>query len=225
MPGRLALAVLAVAVLAGTASAAATKPTDPQKRHNAADQAWAERIRVQRSDLGAGDWRVEPGDSNSSLVPKDCKDPDLSRLVETGSAEQPNFSRNGSVVASGSMILQDTRQAGTAWRLISTQPLIRCITQSFQQGLHSTAATARVRVLWSGSVPGPALAPHFESARVRLVIKGPAATITGRISMYLAGRGRAVAMLLVMSFDRPLHPISDSLERRLAALVANRLKR
>jgi hypothetical protein len=224
MPGRLALALLAVAVLAGTASAAATKPTDPQKRHNAADQAWAERIRVQRSDLGAGDWRVEAADSNDSLAPKDCKDPDLSSLVETGSAEHPDFSRTGSVVASGSMILRDTRQAATAWRLISAQPLINCITQGFQLGVRSTAPTARVRVLSSGTVPGPALAPRFKSARVRLVIEGPAATIRGRISMYLAGRGRALAMLLVMSFDRPLRPIPDSLEHRLAVLVANRLK-
>ncbi|HEY6068316.1 MAG TPA: hypothetical protein VIU81_06430 [Gaiellaceae bacterium] len=225
MPGRLALALLALAILTGPASAAAPKPSDPQKRHNAADQAWAERIRVQRSDLGPGDWRVEAGDGNASLVPKDCEDPDLSSLVETGGAEQPSFSRTGSVVASSSMILQDTRQAGTAWRLISAQPLIRCITQAFQQGVRSTAGTAaRVRVLSSGTVPGPALAPHFKSARVRLVIKGQAATVTGRISMYFAGRGRALAMLLVMSFDRPLRPIPDSLEHRLAVLVANRLK-
>ena len=59
MLGRLCLGLLVVAVLAGTASAAATKQGDPQKRHNAADQAWAQRLHIQRSDLGPGDWRVE----------------------------------------------------------------------------------------------------------------------------------------------------------------------
>src|SRR4051812_30028281 len=84
------LLVLALfAVLAGSATAAATKAGDPQKRHNAADQSWAERMRIQRSDLGAGDWRVEQHSDDDSGLPKQCKDPNLSDLVETGSAEKP----------------------------------------------------------------------------------------------------------------------------------------
>jgi hypothetical protein len=222
MLGRLGLAFLLVAVLTGTASAAATKQGDPQKHHNAADQAWAERMHIQRSDLGAGDWRVEADSGDHSLAPKDCKDPDLSDLVETGSAENPNFSRNGSFVGSGSSVFQTESQAAKAWSRISGQSWTRCLTVAMRQGLAGSGA--RLRIVSSGSIAMPKLAPRFKTTRIRLVVSGPAATIQGRIGVYLAAQGRAVAMVLVMSFGRPLRPISESMERRLATLVASRLK-
>ena len=52
------------------------------------------------------------------------------------------FYRNYKERKPGSIIFQDVRQAGTAWRLISAQPLIRCITLAFEQGLRSTASSA-----------------------------------------------------------------------------------
>lgn len=222
MLGRLCLGLLVVAVLAGTASAAATKQGDPQKRHNAADQAWAQRLHIQRSDLGPGDWRVEADSGDNSLAPKDCKDPDLSDLVETGSAENPNFSRNGSFVGSGSSVFQTESQAVKAWSRISGQSWTRCLTLAMRQGLAGSGAG--LRIVSAGSIAMPKLAPHYKTTRIRLVVSGPAATIDGRIGVYLAARGRAVAMVLVMSFGRPLRPIPESMERRLATLVANRLK-
>jgi len=223
MLGRLGLAFLVVALLAGTASAAAGKQGDPQKRHNPADQAWAERIRIHRADLGAGDWRVEVNGGNNSLAPKDCKDPDLSDLVETGSAENPDFSRNGSFVGSGSIVFENEGQAAKAWSRLVRASWTRCLTLALHQGLD--AAGARLRIVSNGPVSMPAPAPRFKTSRMQLVIAGPAATIKGRITLYLANRGRAAAMLLVMSFDKPLRPIPQALERRLATLVAKRLKR
>ena len=99
MVGRLGLTLVCAGVLAGTAAAGGHQG-DPQKRHNPADQAWAQAIRIQRTDLGAGDWRVEPPTGGSG-VPRGCKDPNLSDLVETGEAEDPDFSRKGSFVGSG----------------------------------------------------------------------------------------------------------------------------
>ena len=223
MLGRLGLLLLAFAVLAGTASAAGSKAGDPQKRHNAADQAWAEAIRVQRSDLGAGDWRVEASSDDDRGAPKQCKDPDFSDLVETGSAEDPDFSRNGSFVGSGSIVFQNERQLATAWKRLVRTPFNECIVWAFRKG--AAGSGTDIRIVSSGPIRIAQLAPRFRTGRVTVVIKGPAATVKGRLSFYFAARGRASVMLMVLSFGKPLTPISESFERRLATLVANRLRR
>jgi len=219
----LAILFLASFLVAGTASAAQRKPTDPQKRINKADQAWAAAIRIHRNDLGPGDWRVEVSQANSAAAPQGCKDPDLSDLVETGEAENPDWSRNGSFVGSGAAIFQTAQQATTAFQRVARQSFNRCMVSAFKQGLGSSGA--RLRILSSGPIALSSPAPHYVSGRVRFSVTGPAATVTGRISYYFFARGRAIGMLLVASIGRPLQPISSSLERRLAVLVASRLKR
>jgi hypothetical protein len=220
---RLLIVLLTSFLVAGTAAAAARKPTDPQKKLNPADQKWAAAIRIHRGDLGAGDWRVEASDNNSVGAPKGCEDPDLSDLVETGEAENPDWSRNGSFVGSGAAIFKTTQQATTAFGRVSRQSFSRCLASAFKQGLGTSGA--RLRILSTGPVALHSPAPHYLSARVRFSVSGPAATITGRMSLYFFGRGRALGMLLVASIGRPLQPIPDALERRLALLVASRLKR
>jgi hypothetical protein len=223
MARRFVLVAALLAVLAGTATAAGMKAGDPQKRHNAADQAWAERIRVQRDDLGAGDWRVEPRDpDNERGMPKSCKDPNLSDLVETGSAEEPSFSRNSSFVSSSAVVYRTAANMRTAYRRLIRVPLNDCVAWSFKKG--AELAGARVRVSAFRSLPTSQLAPSGRAARVDLVVSGAAASIRGHISYYLLSRGRAGVILLVASFGRPATPISASLERQLAQTVAQRLK-
>ncbi len=224
MFGRLGLVLLAVVSLVGTASAAGSKAGDPQKRHNPADQAWAEAIRVQRSDLGPGDWRVEPpNEVDAPGGPKACKDPDLSDLVESGSAEEPDFFRNGSFVASGSIVFQSDRQLTAAWNRIARTPFTDCLIWAFKQG--AAGSGVRIRIASTGPVRIGKLAPRFKTGRVDVVLSAQSATLKGHFSYYLAARGRASVILMIASFDRPLTPVSAKLERRLATLVANRLKR
>jgi hypothetical protein len=220
---RVVIVLLLSLVVTGTAIAAKRKPTDPQKKLNPADQAWAAAIRVHRSDLGPGDWRVEASEDNSVSAPQGCKDPDLSDLIETGEAEKPDWSRNGSFVGSGAAVFQNARQATTAFQRVARQSFNRCMTSAFNQGLGSSGA--RLRILSSGPIALKSPAPHYVSGRVRFSVTGPAATVTGRISFYFFARGRAIGMLLVASIGPPLQPIPASLERRVALLVASRLKR
>ena len=219
---RLALLLVSSCLIAGTASAAAGKPTDPQKRLNPADQAWAAAIRLHRDDLGAGDWRLEASQDNVA-APQGCKEPDLSDLVETGEAENPDFSRNGSFVGSGAAVFLTSKQATAAFQRVARQSFNRCMISAFKQGLSGSGA--RLRILSSGPIAMKSPAPHFVSGRVRFSVAGPAATIDGRISFYFFARGRATAMVLVASIGKPMQPISASLERRLASLVAARLHR
>jgi hypothetical protein len=223
MARRFVIALLTLAALAGTASAAVTKAGDPKKRHNAADQAWAERLRIQRDDLGAGDWRVEPPDpDNDRGAPKVCKDPNMSDLVETGSSEEPNFSRNNSFVSSSSVVFQTAAQLRTAYGRLARAPLNECLTWAFKQG--AAASGARVRVSSFRSIRVSHLAPLGKAARVDLVVSGPAASIRGHISYYLLARGRASVLLMIASFGRPATPISASLERQLTTVVGQRLR-
>lgn len=223
MARRIVLILLALAALAGTASAAATRKGDPQKRHNPADQAWAERIRIQRDDLGAGDWRVEPVDPSNNQGPKQCQDPNLSDMVETGGAEEPNFSRNLSFVTSSSVVLQTTGQMRAAFARLLRVPLNDCIAWGFKKG--AEAAGARVRVSSFKPIRVAQLAPSGKAARVDLVVSGSGGSVRGHIAYYMLARGRASVLLLVASFTRPATPISASLERHLVTTVAQRLKR
>jgi hypothetical protein len=223
MARRPLFALVTFALLAGTATAAATKAGDPQKRHNAADQAWAERMRIQRSDLGAGDWRVEPHSDDDRAAPKQCKDPNLSDLVETGSAEEPDFSRNGSFVSSGSIVFQTEAQMRTAFARITRAPFNDCLIWAFKKG--ASGSGTRVRVTSSGPIRTGRLAPLSKAGRVDLVVTAQGVAVKGHFSYYLLARGRASVILVFASFEKPLTPIPAALERRLAATVATRLKR
>ena len=223
MARRFVLVAALLAVLAGTATAAATKAGDPKQRHNATDQAWAERLRVQHDDLGAGDWRVEAQDPNAERgAPKICRDPNLSDLVETGSAEEPDFSRNLSFVSSSAVVFQTPAQMQTAYRRLARSPLNQCVAWAFTKG--AELAGARVRVSSFRALPTSQLAPRGRAARVDLVVSGGAASVRGHISYYLLSRGRAGVILLIASFGRPATPIPAALESRLATTVAQRLK-
>jgi hypothetical protein len=226
MVRRLAFVLLAAVVLVGTATAARKDPRDPQKRFNAKDQAWAKAIRIQRSDLGAGDWRVEPPqDKNDDRkAPAGCKNPNLSDLVMTGEADNPDFSRNGSFVGSGSEVWSNERHASIAWKRNTSVPIAKCLASALTQG-GLGAGDVKLTVLSRGPIRIAKLAPRQLTYGLRFRIKGPAATFTGRLSFYVFSRGRAVGMVMVMSFGKPLSPVSASLERRLATLVAGRLER
>jgi hypothetical protein len=221
--GRLAFLLAAACVLAGTAAAAGSSPRDPQKRHNPADQAWARAIRVQRDDLGSGDWRLEHSSKDDSKAPQECKNPNLSDLVETGGAEDPDWSRNGSFIGSGASVFVNASQATAAWNRVAQQPLTQCFADALRQGMAGSGL--RLRIESSGPLALPKLAPHFQAGRVQLSLSTSRMTVKGRLSYYLYARDRATAMLMVASFDRPLQPISAGLERRLAELVAKRLSR
>jgi hypothetical protein len=223
MVGRLGLTLLCAGVLAGTALGASAGTRDPRKRHNPADQAWARAIRIQRPDLGAGDWRIEPSSGSDAGAPQACKDPDMSDLVETGKAEDPDFSRNGSFVGSGTAVFLNEAQATMAWNRVARQSMTTCLVAAFKQALAGSGA--RLRILSNGPLELQKLAPHFTAGRVRLSVTGSGRRVDARFSFYLYGRGRATALLMVASVGKPMQPISEALERHLAEVVGRRLNR
>jgi hypothetical protein len=223
MVGRLGVTLLCAGVVAGAALAAGGNPRDPQRQHTPADQAWATAIRIHRADLGAGDWRVEQAGGSNAGAPEGCRDPNFSDLIETGKAENPDFSRGGSFVGSGAAIFLTEAQAATAWNRLAARSLTRCVVEAFQKAVAGSGV--RMRVVANGPVRMPKLAPHFAASRVRFAFSGPGPKVQGRFGFYLYGQGRATALLMVASFGKPMQPIPESFERHLAEVVARRLSR
>jgi hypothetical protein len=223
MVGRLGLTILILAALTGVASAAGADSRDPKKRFNAADQAWAHGIRISRNDLGAGDWRVEPSAAKTVEL-AGCKQPNLSDLVLTGEAKNPDFSRNGSFVSSEAEVWASERDAGKSWSRSVSWPIQRCLIASLRQGMGADPRVT-LTVLSSGRLPVAKLAPRTLAYAVGFRIKGPGGAVSGRIAVYAFGRGRAEGSLVLVSLGKPAQPIPAALEHRLAGLVAQRLQR
>jgi hypothetical protein len=223
MARRVGLVLLVLAALAGAASAAGADARDPKKRYNAADQAWARAIKVGRGDLGPGDWRIEPSTKEGAEL-AGCKKPNLSDLVLTGEAKNPDFSRNGSFVSSEGEVWASARDAEKSWSRSMRFPVEKCLTAALKQGLGADQSVT-FTVLSSGRLQVAKLAPRTFAYGLRFRIKGPAATIAGRISVYAFARGRAEGSFVLISLGKPLQPIPPALERRLAGLVAGRLYR
>lgn len=219
MACRLAIGLLAAAVLASTALASAN---DPKKRYNAADQAWARAIRIQRSDLPGAGWKLQRSKDNSDHAPKGCRSPNLSDLVQTAEAENPDFTRSGSFVGSGSWIFATEREATAAWTRMAKVPLAHCMVAVMRAAMEPTGATLAIR---STRQVHRGLAPHEFGSGIAFTASGPSAKIDGRVGYYMFARGRALGAVMVVSFGKPMQPVPLALEQKLTGLVAQRLRR
>lgn len=225
MARRLGLIAAALAALAAASAAFAGDPREPQHRFNAADQAWAHRILVQHGDLGAGDWRVVQLDSQGDAgAPSPCKNPNLSDLVLTGRAQNPDFSREDSFEDSDGELWATERDAIAAFNRLEAYPFDRCFKAAMQQQF-ARGSGIKFSVLSSGPLAFAKLAPRQLTYGLKFRITAGTRRIAGRIDIYAFSRGRADGSVMVASIGAPARPIPLSLERKLATLVAQRLKR
>jgi hypothetical protein len=225
MARRVGLIVVALAACAAASAAFAANGKEPQHRFNDADQSWAHRIIVQHGDLGAGDWRVQDLDSQGDAnAPSYCKDPNLSDLTLTGQAKNPDFGREDSFEDSDGEVWATEKDAIAAFKRVKAFPYDRCfkvaMAQEFAQG-----SGVKFSVLSSGPLKIGKLAPRQLTYGLKFRMGVGTRTINGRIDIYAFGRGRADGSVMVASLGAPARPIPLSLERKLATLVAQRLKR
>jgi hypothetical protein len=225
MARRAGLIVVVLAALAVASAAFAADPREPQHHFNAADQAWAHRIIVQHADLGAGDWRVEQLDSQGDAgAPSYCKDPNQSDLVLTGQAKNPDFSREDSFEDSTGEVWATEHDAIASFKQMEAYPFDRCFRAAMQQEF-AKGSGIKFTVLKSGRIAFPKLAPRQLTYGMSFRMGVGTRQVDGRIDIYAFSRGRADGSVMVASLGQPARPIPLSLERRLATLVASRLKR
>jgi len=225
MARRLGLTVAALVALAAASAAFAGDPREPQHRFNPADQAWAHRIIVSHDDLGPGDWRVEQLDSQGDAnAPSYCKNPNLSDLVLTGRAKNPDFGWEDSFEDSDGEVWATEREATAAFNRLKAYPFDRCFRVAMQQEF-ANGSGVKFTMLSSGSLKIGKLAPRQLTYGLKFRMTVGTRRIDGRIDIYAFSRGRADGSVMVASLGAPARPIPLSLERKLATLVAERLKR
>src|SRR5262245_31326968 len=216
MARRFGLLAAALAALAAASAAFAGDPRDPQHRFNATDQAWAHRIILSHDDLGPGDWRVQQLDGQSDAgAPAYCKNPNLSDLVLTGQAQNPDFSREDSFEDSDGEVWATERDAIAAFKRLKAFPFDRCFKLAMEQEF-ARGSGIKFSVLSSGPLAFAKLAPRQLTYGLRFRMTVGARKIDGRIDIYAFSRGRADGSVLVASIGAPARPIPLSLERRLA---------
>jgi hypothetical protein len=225
MARRLGLITVCVAALAAASAASAGDAREPQHHFNTADQAWAQRIIVQRGDLGAGDWRVQQIDSQGDGgAPSYCKNPNLSDLVLAGQAKNPDFGREDSLEDSDGEVWATERDALAAWSRARVYPFARCFKAAMEQQF-AQGSGVKFSVLSSGPLPIGKLAPRQLTYGMKFRVLVGSRKIDGRLDVYIFSRGRADGSVMVASVGAPARPIPLSLERKLATRVAQRLKR
>jgi hypothetical protein len=225
MARRFGLLAAALFALLAASVAFAADPREPQHRFNDADQAWAKRIILSHDELGPGDWRVEQLDNQGDAsAPSYCKNPNLSDLVLTGQAKNPDFSREDSFEDSDGEVWATERDAISAFNRLKAYPFDRCfrvaMAQEFAQG-----SGVKFTVVHSGPIAFAKLAPRQLTFGMTFRITVATRKIDGRIDMYAFSRGRADGSVMIASLGAPARPIPLSLERKWATVVARHLKR
>ena len=214
--GRLAALVAIVFALVVTGVALAAKG-DPQKHHTPADMSRAQSVVLRASDLPAG-WKSSPANPNSGGNLQ-CKgfNPDESDLTETGKAESPEFSKSLGFISSTAALYSTAAQAQASWKRVVKPGLLTCLTSLFEKGASSGGATTTV--LGKGVLAFPKLAQRTAAFRITFQTKSASLTLEGNLDVVLLGRGRIDVVMLFVAFGAS----NDTLERRLAGVVASRL--
>jgi hypothetical protein len=211
-----AAALILACVLAGSALAATGG--QPQKKHTAADMARAQKIVLHMGDVGPG-WVAKPAATNTGSGTPRCKNfnPDESDLVETGNADSPSFQMSVRFVSSSVSVYKTAAQAQMSWNRVLRPELPGCLGSLVAKG--ATANGVPTKVVGSGPLTVPRLAPRTAAFRIRFTATSQGLTLNGSVDLYLLGKSRVDAILISVSFGSP--PTADEL--RLARVVASRL--
>jgi hypothetical protein len=214
---RLVSLVALVTLAAGAAAAAAADrhPRDPREALTAADQAWARRILLKRSDLPG--WRASrtpPDETRCSTF-----DPNRSDLTLTGKAQSPDFERGFVLVSTAAEIFRSERDAATSFRRGAKPQVVRCLHEAFLRG---AGGQVDVRLVSGRVVAAPPVGERRFAVRLvwALTEQGQTVRVYGDIAGW--DRGRASVALAVFSIGEPP---DRALERRLAALLDRRMRR
>ena len=207
---RVAGALAALALVLVPAAVAAERY---QIKFNAADQAAAKAITLQRSDLGAG-WSGGPG--KPDLTPDEDCPTKKADLVVTGAAKS-QFQSEGVLVSSESNVLRTAAMARTdLQRTAGSASWWAC-------GKRAIAAEKGMKLVSFGRAAFPKLGQY--SARYRIVIDYGTAGSSVRLVMdiVVVAKGRS-EVALVLTAPYVSRAAVDAAGRRLAGLLVGRIR-
>jgi hypothetical protein len=212
--------LLPLAALIGVAAAPGPPdrhPRDPREAFTVADQAWAKRIALRRSDLPAG-WRGTPSTSSGEDPRCPTFDPDMSDLTLTGNAESPDFERGTSFLASETDVFRTAEQTETSFRRGAKPQLIRCYDDFIRKEL---GAQAEVRLVSGKVVAAPPVGERRFAVRLLWEITANSRSIRSHLDVIGWDRGRASTVVVYTTLG--VAP-DRALERRIAQRVDARMR-
>jgi hypothetical protein len=205
------LTVLAAAV---TVPAAFAGPTDPTKRHTAADMRLARAIALKRSDFVAG-WTREKASGGDS-GPSCSAQPDQSKLLETADVDPTFDSPNGGAVSVDSEVtLYRTKaMALSDWRSAPLPVLRACFAELLAKQLGGSTPAVK-----AGRFAVAAKAERVVGYRLEVTTKKTGTftiemigLLKGRVEVFLSAFGPKGSFAPTM-----LSPFASLLSQRLAA--------
>lgn len=234
LPAAAVAGLVAVLVAAGVATAG----TEPIARHTAADMKHARQLVLGVGDLGSG-WVAErgaPGSGAPAASPLRCTgyEPDLSGLVETGTAAGASLSFDDGTafysVGSAATVMKTPRMTAAAWARSIRPEIVACFRNAFVRGLQLGSSAGKgaaplVRFGGSSSFEPPVTASRKAGFRLdaSILFREEGATpLPIVIEVLFLAQGRRLAFASIASLGR--QPPA-ALERIVAGRLATRLGR
>jgi hypothetical protein len=183
--------------------------------HNPSDQASARSIDLRRGDLPG--WRARPAPKPALR----CRSfaPDLSAVVETGSAASPEYTRGRLSVSSNAVVAASRSRALVVWHALATKRLLNGVREAFLR-----TPGIKLRRLVTSRLPFPRVAPRTAAFRASFVLTGfgDDQPSYGSFDFILLARAWTTAVLGAGVDGRA--PFPADLARRLAGVLARRLE-
>jgi hypothetical protein len=173
----------------------------------------ARAIMLKGADLGAG-WTRD----TSPTPDEDCEtfDPDESKLVETGAADEI-FERGTMLIGSDAVVYRTVAMARASWALNAKLAGMECFLEGLRPALPPDVS---VTVLRRAKVAFPPVAPRTTAFALVVRLTGPNGVVALNLDVALMGRGRAIGALISVGVGGR---VPQAEQRRLATLMARRM--
>jgi len=176
-------------------------------------------VLLQRGDFGHGWSRQSPAPSKVPSLTCPAFDPSFEGAVQTGAAASPTFEAgpSGPFVSEAAHVYATDGERTTVWRTLVRPRLVRCAAASLRRGGGDGVSFTVTR---QGRIGLPALPAPTAGYRVSGTASLTYQTIDVYLDMFVIGRGRTIAAVVLSSFEQPP---PRSLELRLVRTVARRI--
>jgi hypothetical protein len=212
-----ALAVVALALVAGAAAA-----TGPKVALTSPGNAAAKASLIMLSDLGKG-WTSKPAQTGGLQVACSGYQPSFAGVVETGAAGTPAFSAGtvGPFLSQITSVYGSATEASAVWNRAIQAGLITCVAQSVK-AIGATGQGVKVKI--TSQEPLAIQKATTRETAYRVIATLTSAKVKYKRTIYfdvvVVGKASTIAEITFSSFQAP---VPAKVEAALGALVAHRI--
>ena len=202
-----------------TAVAVAAPSKEPKKAIVPAVQKRAKFIAVKLGDLPGAGWKSQPSQADRSSPHCSYYNPDQSKLTENGDFTSPDFTRaDGTYVSSSIGIFVSAKQAQTAYSLVVSPALPRCLGQVVAR----SGKPGQISVKSAGTLSFPGYGDRSAAFRVVFLVKTASTPVAATIDLVAINKDKVDAAVF---FGSAGEPVPARFERKIVGAVAARLSK